>query len=415
MRLSEKQTYVEANRFLGKLDKRLQLHDLNLTDNIDELKKFASEKASVCRKVIYANTPDEAFHTCKDIFANYQLKLPQDKTDAFLKKAACEKYWLLRIKKKSIQVMEDVRRLCGAVHKSGGIYCSNDGVSNWEHFQQLSKEFMEKTFLESEDGQLLSLAEIAKSNISNPANRRAEMMVRVRGFEEVAQVMGHVGEFYTITTPSRMHARHQDGKENEKHDGTTVSQAQEYLCELWSRIRAKLDRDDIKVYGVRVCEPHHDGTPHWHLLLFMHPDHTEQARNIISHYALETDGKEPGANKHRFKAEAIDSNKGDAASYISKYLAKNIDGEHLDDDLYGKSAKSSARRIRAWASSHKIRQFQFIGGPSVTLWRQLRKLKADCHDDLKPYFEAADAGDWAAYVLLMGGVNLPASARPLKL
>lgn len=32
---------------------------------------------------------------------------------------------------------------------------------------------------------------------------------------------------------------------------------------------AALKRWNAPVYGFRVCEAHHDGTPHWHLLLFL--------------------------------------------------------------------------------------------------------------------------------------------------
>ena len=53
--------------------------------------------------------------------------------------------------------------------------------------------------------------------------------------EMVADHLGHVGEFYTLTTPSRMHACLHNGASNPRHDGTTTLQAHEYLTHLWGR------------------------------------------------------------------------------------------------------------------------------------------------------------------------------------
>lgn len=34
----------------------------------------------------------------------------------------------------------------------------------------------------------------------------------------------------------------------------------------------KLNRDGLRWYGIRTVEPHHDGTVHWHMMVFAHPE-----------------------------------------------------------------------------------------------------------------------------------------------
>lgn len=230
----------------------------------------------------------------------------------------------------------------------------------------------------------------------------------------VADHLGHVGEFYTLTTPSRMHACLHHGAINPRYDETTVLEAHEYLTHQWALIRAELHRQGIQPYGFRVVEPHHDGTPHWHLLLFMPDTHRETVRKVMRHYALLDSGHEPGAQEHRFKAVAIDPEKGTAAGYIAKYIAKNIDGYALDQDLYGNDSVKAAERITAWANTWGIRQFQQIGGPSVTVWRQLRKLDKSDDAELEAIRQSATASDWAAFMLAMGDPETPHRSQAIK-
>ncbi|HEY9018628.1 replication endonuclease [Thiomicrospira sp.] len=279
---------------------------------------------------------------------------------------------------------------------------------------------MSSTFLSNELGQVFTLKELSDKSVSNPKIRKAELMVRIRGFEETSQALGHEALFVTLSCPSKYHRSFsKTGHENPNWGGFTPLDAQAYLNNVWQRIRASLDRSQIRFYGFRVAEPHHDGTPHWHILLFVNVNEAKPLTEIIQHYALLEDPDERGAKQHRCSFTKIDPKKGSATGYIAKYISKNIDGADIEHDSYGENAATSAERVNAWASCWGIRQFQQLGGPSVSVWREARRLKdfqTKDNKSLNELREAADRSDWQKYVQLMGGVFVKRNeqlARPL--
>lgn len=162
-------------------------------------------------------------------------------------------------------------------------------------------------------------------SVSNPAIRRRELMTRLRGFEDVANETGCVGEFYTITAPSRYHAVYSQRGFVFEWNGSSPRDTPRYLCRARARIRAALSREAIHVFGFHVVEPHHDGTPHWHMLLFMRPENVQRVQQIMRDQAYKEDSGElttPQALKARFHAEPIDPEKGSATGYIAKYISK---------------------------------------------------------------------------------------------
>lgn len=320
-------------------------------------------------------------------------------------------WWYLRLKRARDLQREHLAIAVGQVQKTASAYVSRKTLGEWIDQKKRNTEFFKKFDLINEDGDRVSLADMVYGSVANPAIRRCELMVRMRGFEDIANEQGLAGEFYTITAPSRYHAVHSKGGFVGQWNGCSPQDTQRYLCGVWAKCRAAISRAGIHVFGFRVVEPHHDGTPHWHMLLFMRPQDVETVRDILCYYARATDSEElqsPNALKARFHVEPIDPEKGSATGYIAKYISKNIDGFALDgeqDEETGESLRDMSKSVSAWASRWRIRQFQQIGGAPVTVWRELRRLGDQRLTDSKmdAVLAAADVGDWAAYTQLQGG------------
>lgn len=383
----------------------------------------------------------KAHDHCLDVDPPAELeRLSRSQRATLLKKLSAAPWWRRKLRTEATRRVDQFHRLVRRVHKRAEIYLSDMAFDRWRSSQAASRAMLEATTAVNQFEHEVSLAELAQSGQANPKHRFAEMQLRVRQTEDFGRRAGHCGVFITWTLPSAYHAvLSRTGQANPKYTGATPREAHRMLCKLWARARAKLKRDGIECYGLRVVEPHHDGTPHWHLMLFVAADQLDALKAVIRRYALSIDPEEvAGREAVRIKFMDIDPAKGSAAAYVAKYIGKAIAGAaHPDDvDLYGKPMDVASERIVAWASVHGIRQFQFMGTPSVTVWRELRRLRdkeadpyaaasfADWVAITKPDPEAlailedlrraADAGDWYGYLDVMGGVGVPASERPAR-
>lgn len=342
--------------------------------------------------------------------------VPDEQTEMLAKCARLfdESWWRRKLRKLQARRLEHAARLLGMVNKPRGGYCSSATLYRRKSQKNRNAELLENMEATNELGQVYTLAELSELGVSNPVLRRAELMTRIRGFEEVAkEIGGWVPVFFTQTCPSRYHSHSRGGVPYPEWDGSTPRDAQEYLTGVWARVRSKFNRDHIPCFGFRVSEPHHDGCPHWHSLLWFPSHQVDKAIAIYEAYAMED--TPPKRKSVRFKAMRDELASG-ATNYIAKYISKNVDGLTESGEAWSKDAVSTAIRTEAWASTWGIRQFQQIGGPSVTVWREMRRLSGEFAEaeEVEAIRKASDEGDWCQFTIEMGGPVCPLKDRPVR-
>ncbi|MDN3921492.1 replication endonuclease, partial [Roseateles violae] len=361
-----------------------------------------------------------------------------DKLPGMVKRACCRLWWRRQLRRAAVLSRETAAMHAGEVcARRRQPYVTNDTLRRYELADRSNRAMLEATELESADGETINLLQAIEASTANKGIRRAELMTRIRGAEEWAEARGMVGLFTTNTAPSRFHPQHFKGGANHRHTGgesspgagnygpvrpNTPKDAQAWLCTTWARARAALQRQGLRVFGYRVAEPHHDACPHWHMLLWCDPAQLDALRATIRAYWLADHPDEPGATEHRFKAKPLD--KGGAVSYVAKYISKGIDdtgaigAEGHTDERGGEQSDmfdGTANRVQRWAAAWGIRQFQAIGQPPVTVWRELRRVSELAAQGATPCVQAAHAAVsktsgrracWRAYMDAQGGAMM---------
>lgn len=322
-------------------------------------------------------------------------------------------WWVRQLKKRDMREAEQQRIASHKVQK----YCSDALLTIMQQQQARLADWLSRSTIESSDGAELGLDEVAAKSIANPRLRRNELMVRIKGMEQHAAIFGHAARFITVTAPSKMHRS--KGADWLK---MTPKEVQSYLVETWSKVRAKLARQNINFYGLRVTEPHKDACPHWHLLAWF--ESTKQAQiavKTIRHYFLQQGSAEAGALFNRVKTITINPLKGGAAAYVAKYVCKNVDGAHIDtmtdrDGAAVTDGQDGAERVKAWASCWSARQFQFVGGAPIGLWRELRRIRdAEAIKGVAwLLWNAADSADYCAFMLIYNELKGQGSKPKIK-
>ncbi|MFK7089311.1 replication endonuclease [Chromobacterium violaceum] len=373
----------EADAWLRDLTSFMPRNALPLGACEMELVEFAKQRAFEADQLIGRGSN---LKQLQEYCASFGVQPPNGKTiEGIMRRVACDLWWRRALRRTNARRSEQLSIGLGLVHRRHGLYASHDAVARRREQKRRNRGLLEAMAAINELGQEYTLQQLAELSVSNPTIRRAELMVRIAGFEHIAVGLEYAGEFITITAPSKYHPRHaKSGKRNAKYAGKTPIDTRDYLGGVWSRITAAMARAGIAPFGFRVAEPHHDGTPHLHALLFMAKEKVKTFRAIVARYAVREDRAELGLSYLQTKGEAMDAarklraagakgkladiaakigneadfwsqpprwvwkgirarvafesidwKRGTAAGYIAKYIAKNVDGAKHNGDSIG--------------------------------------------------------------------------------
>lgn len=416
-------------------DQRLPLADSNgMMTGPGAISVAALQAARECYEVCSSLHDEHAIKARIDAICSRRgVKSPVAATiRGYIARAADHAWWRRALRKELMRRFEHTSIQLGLTYVRADPYVSRETCLAQAAQNEANQKALAAVTATNENGDVYTLAELAELGMGNKTLRRGELMLRIRGFEEVADKMRHVGMFWTITCPSKYHSVGGTNAKYTEFGSPTPRAAQAYLVKVWSAIRSALHRRGIQPYGFRIAEPHTDGCPHWHMLLFVAPEHQAAMEAVIHAYAMREDGDEPGAIKNRVKLVRIEAGKGTAAGYIIKYVCKSIDGAGVGDhkafedgrtyvivpDMFDKKEFTASQRVTYWAQVHGIRQFQQIGGVPVGVWREFRRLSEEsvrnAPEPIREAYQAAQKvesdnpaiaqrADFARFIWAMGG------------
>lgn len=204
--------------------------------------------------------------------------------------------------------------------------------------------FLEYSYITNDQtGQSFSLKDCIVSSNHNPQRYYGEIQNRINTLEREATEAGLTPVFLTMTLPSEFHEmNHHNGKliDNPLYNGTTPKEAVKILTKQFAKLRQDrslkaLSKAQRMYY--RVNEPHKDGTPHTHILLFIPKDQIDRIEIAFKRLYNQVGNK-------------FEKNIKSASSYIMKYINKTL-------PMSKEQISESDQYINAWYVKHRINRF----------------------------------------------------------
>lgn len=228
----------------------------------------------------------------------------------------------------------------------------NDLISVKSKLQK-QKQFLDNNFLyDKSTCTSIPLSKIIVSTYHNPHRYYGEIQNRINTLTQIANEKGLKPVFMTLTLPSEYHPKKTIRLKNKKtklihnsrFNGSTPKESIKVLTRMFARLRhdralKDLSRNDRDYF--RVNEPHRDGTPHTHVLMFLPEDRIQR---VIKAFKRLFDTRANDIQKITDKIE-------NATAYIMKYINKTLPLSKQKD------LTEKDEYLNAWYSHNRVIRF----------------------------------------------------------
>lgn len=192
----------------------------------------------------------------------------------------------------------------------------------------------------------IPLKDLVISANHNPNRYHALIQNRINTLTNEAKENNLFPIFMTLTLPSEFHKMKMDKKTktlipNPKYNHVTPKEAVKHLTKMFSRLRhdrslKELSKDE-RIY-FRVNEPHKNGTPHTHILLFVPKS---SINRVVTAFKRLFDNR----------TNDIQTDIKNATSYIMKYINKTLPLSKKEN------LSTKEKYLNAWYCKHRIVRF----------------------------------------------------------
>lgn len=313
-----------------------------------------------------------------------------------------------RVTKTGLLIAACLRTVGG---RNGAAYVDAHTEGRFHERQERAREMAGRRWFLSDAGDRVRLLDIMDAQAAATLSR---LYAQLLGMQTLAERRGLSAVFLTLTLPPRYHPNPTQGRRSWT-SAVGIEAGKKALQNDWRRFLRRLDKHEIDVvFGAAFKEPHKDGTPHLHALVWVAPEHVDDVIRILGETA-------PG--RHRTDAKVIDPNyqgpRGPAKpiTYLMKYLIKSVNdgakaaelaGGAGDDEDDGDHLTNHAA-VRAWASAYGLRRWSLLGVHGVQrLWQTIfmwKEVPDDAPEAARNAWVHMHKGEWAEALLTMGAVR----------
>ena len=286
----------------------------------------------------------------------------------------CWRHHVQQLRDRAKAARQAASALFGTVGRGGDDYADSYSLARWQERQKAAQRWARERFiLIDKGGETIRVPLTEVMEMASKAGL-SQLYAMHLGLDEHAKDERLAAVFITLTLPPQYHPNPSKGRAR-WNPRLMPEQADEALNRLWQRFRARLAKRGIRPLGLRVIEPHKDGCPHLHALLYVPPDRVAQVDATLTAMRPEP---VPG-RRTATKLEVINRERGTPSTYVMKYLIKSRnDGQAARKAAGGESGDgdhlAAHDRVRAWASERGLRRFGWVGLHGFNaIWRAIHK------------------------------------------